>query len=156
MICLAFYKGKNRWLDRAICAVTQSEYSHVEMLSRQPDSPGKPFTEWAVSSSGLDGGVRRKHIRFNPEHWDFIAAPWARKDAFALVLLCKGKKYDFWALLCSQLFNLRREDANRWFCSEICGYGLGLKMPQTYSPGDLKRVVEEHNQTYLLGQASVK
>jgi hypothetical protein len=53
-----------------------------------------------------------------------------------------GKPYDY---LGSQLFGLRRHQADRWFCSELCAHALGLGQPHRYAPDDLKQEIEERN-----------
>ena len=52
----------------------------------------------------------------------------------------------------TQFINMRRHAAQRWFCSKLCAKALGLADPHTYAPGDLKRIVEEHNRTYVAAQ----
>ena len=67
-----------------------------------------------------------------------------------------GAGYDYGALVGSQLLNLRRENPERWFCSEICAHALGMTSPHRYAPGDLYRSVLERNQIFALGAAKGK
>lgn len=141
MAILAFYKGRRTFVDKVICAVTRSPYSHVEMLISDPN--GSPTL--SISASGRDGGVRERQINFNPNRWDMVDVPWSPGNALELMRAELNKPYDFLGLLGSQLFNLRRQQSNRWFCSEICAYALGFGTPHRYAPGDLKRAIEERN-----------
>lgn len=145
---LAFYRGRRTFSDRVICTVTRSEFSHVEFL---PDAPcGR-----AISSSGRDGGVRWKEIDFRPDRWEIIEVPWARPDAADRIAAHLGKSYDYPGLIGSQLLNLRLQSDRRWFCSEICAYGLGMAKPHRYSPGDLHIAVVERNAIYRKGGGHV-
>ena len=141
MAKLAFYKGQRTFVDKVICAVTRSPYSHVEMLIGDPK--GSPTL--SISSSGRDGGVRERWIEFDPNRWDIVDVPWSPQNALELMRAELSKPYDFVGLLGSQVFNLRRQQSGRWFCSEICAYALGLGAPHRYAPGDLKRQIEERN-----------
>lgn len=144
MIELAFYKGAGRISDRVIKKATRSIFSHVEMLD-----PARPGFCW--SSSGRDGGVRGKSIDTKKERWEVIALPWAKGNEVDRIKAESGKPYDYLGLVGSQIFNLRRHDRDRWFCSEICAWALGLEMSQEYSPGTLYRTVNNMNRAYALG-----
>lgn len=152
MLTLAFYKGSGRFDDRVIRWVTRSAFSHVEMLERPPALrvDGARFGQ-SWSSSGRDGGVRGKDIVFGAGRWAFLAVPWAPAGALDTLRAELGKPYDFLGLVGSQLVNLRRHRAGRWFCSEICAHALGLDAPQELSPGGLYRRANEMNRAYHLG-----
>lgn len=139
---LAFYRGRRTISDRVICAVTRSEFSHVECLA----DDGR-----AISSSGRDGGVRWKSISFHPNRWEIVEVPWAPPDAVDRIATHLGSRYDFWGLLGSQLLNFRRQSNQRWFCSEICAHALGMAAPHRYSPGDLFIAVTERNDVFQMG-----
>lgn len=148
---LASYKGNGNFTDRLIRFGTRSSYSHCELVyCDEVPNPGE--THSCISASGRDGGVRVKDVTFKPGNWDFTAVPWAPADAWDRIAEHVGKRYDYVGILFSQVFNFKRNDAKKWFCSEICAMGLGFDVPQHYSPGDLKRVAEEHNRTYAFGQ----
>lgn len=154
MIYLAFYRGEGRLMsDTLVQWITRSEFSHCELLvSAEPPSFGIPYE--CVTAVGKDGGVRTKLITFPEEGWEFVPVPWAPASTWETALGFMGQGYDYWGLLMTQFINLRRHGASRWFCSKLCAHALGLREPHTYAPGDLKRVVEEHNRVYTLAHLS--
>lgn len=145
---LAFYKGEGGFSDRVICLVTQSAFSHVEFL------PDVSFGR-SISASGRDGGVRWKNIDFQSGRWSILGVPWAPPNAENRIEAHLGESYDYAGLIGSQLFNLRLQSDRRWFCSEICAYGLGMQSPHRYSPGDLYIAVMERNAIYQKGAGYV-
>jgi hypothetical protein len=125
-------------LDAAIRFWTRSDYSHVEMLDiSQSQWKRDVFEAVAASSSWRDGGVRSKTIEFKVAHWDFVGLPWAPVNAMKVVQAEIGAGYDYWGLIMSQILDFRQQQANRWFCSEICAHALGFAAPHKYSPGSL-------------------
>ena len=80
---IAFYKGvktenpKAKLFDRLVCFVTGSKYSHVELLVGYNPITGYAY---AYSSSGRDGGVRRKTIDVHTPSWDVFMTPCTRTD----------------------------------------------------------------------------
>ena len=154
MIYLAFYRGEGRFFsDTVVQYITRSQFSHCEMFaSDEPPLAGE--SHQCVTAVGKDGGVRTKQITFEPARWEFVEVPWAPADTMARALGLMGKGYDFWGLLMTQFLNFRRHTPDRWFCSKLCAYAMGLSEAHTYAPGDLKRVVEEHNRIFHLAQLS--
>jgi len=153
MIRLAFYHGSGNAADALIRWVTKSKYSHVEIIDRSADTPdGGKFIDTAWSASYRDGGVRRAVITFTPDKWLVVPALWAPDGVIETISAQAGKPYDYIGLIGSQLLNLRRQRQNRWFCSELCAYALGLSVPQEMSPGGLYRRVLEMNRAYITGR----
>ncbi len=152
MIYLAFYRGEGRFLsDTLVQRVTRSEFSHCELfLSDLPPLPGE--THRCISAAGKYGGVYMRDITFREGAYEFVPVPWAPADTFERAQRLIGQGYDYWGLLMTQFINLRRHTADRWFCSKLCARAMGLADAHTYAPGDLKRVIEEHNRTYLAAQ----
>ena len=91
-------------------------------------------------------------MTFREGAYDFVPVPWAPTDTLERAERYMGAGYDYWGLLMTQFINMRRHTADRWFCSKLCAKALGLADPHTYAPGDLKRIVEEHNRTYVAAQ----
>jgi len=147
MVVLAFYKAKKTKLDKAICFFTRSKYSHVEMIV----GPLNGTSGMSISSSGRNGGVKERKINFNPERWDIVEVPWGPDDAVNVLRGELDKPYDFFGILFSQFFNARLHSKSRWFCSEICAYGLNMSEPHRYSPGDLYLAIQERNLIYNRG-----
>jgi len=140
----AFYSGggKNEGFgavvtSAAIAAWTRCKYTHVELVF--PDG-------FSYSSSGWDGGVRRKIITYShPERWKFVTVdvgetPYSRKcrDRFDRIL---GKPYDHMAIWLTEVLPLKRENPNAWYCSESVKYALGLPRPWAVSPARLLREI---------------
>ncbi len=152
----AFYCGEGRWDDRLIRAATRSQFSHVELIR-----PGQhmelaltlnPPSATCLSASGRDGGVREKNIVFNPDKWVIKevlnwASPHAYQDAYSHI----GAPYDWAGIVFNFVLPIRRQNKRAWFCSELCGWALGLGWTGTLSPGDLALRVEEMNRAYLDG-----
>lgn len=156
MIYLAFYRGHGRPLsDTLVKWVTRSEFSHCELLvSSRPPKTGE--THRCVTAQGKNGGVCVRDLYFREGAYEFVQVPWAPHDTFERALRHIGRGYDYWGLLMSQFINLRRHVEDRWFCSKLCARALGLSEAHTYSPGDLKRIVEEHNRVYRMAHMAAR
>lgn len=127
---LLFYKGKSgTWLDKLICYVTKSEYSHVEFVSRDD---GTVYECW--SSSNRDGGIRKTYITVNPEHWTLLELPTADAVNTNWFLERTGQKYDYVGLLCPILKTSLFSSKSKWFCSEAIAEVLGHKDSWRYTP----------------------
>lgn len=152
MIYLAFYRGEGRFLsDTLVQWVTRSEFSHCELFTSDvPPCHGDTFR--CISAVGKRGGVCIRDITFRPGAYEFVAVPWAPQDTLDRAAQYIGKGYDYWGLLMTQFINMRRHTPDRWFCSKLCAKVMGFADAHTYSPGDLKRIVEEHNRTYTAAQ----
>ena len=154
MIALAFYKGRGNWLDWLIRLVTRSDYSHVELVvdyEKVIHGPleERPYLCW--SSSARDGGVRPKLITVFDGNWTVVPIQFFDTVTVGMISDECSRKYDFVGIFLSQFFSFRRQSPNRWFCSEICAYALGLPAPETFSPGTLKKAVDTLNDAYVLG-----
>ncbi|GIT92887.1 hypothetical protein JANAI62_33450 [Jannaschia pagri] len=146
---VAFYRGRGTVADRIVRYATRSPFSHCELIHTDV-TPRRGDTVRCVSASGRDKGVRIKEITLTPAKWDIYAVPWAPDDAWDRAVAHVGKPYELWSMVLSQLFNFRRQDRGKWFCSELIAYALGLNMPHAKSPGDLLRDIDDHTDTYKL------
>jgi hypothetical protein len=146
---LAFYHGPGDWIDAAIRTMTRSPFSHVELVVKLCPNAGEPMQ--AIGASWRDRGVRQKRIKFDLERWTLLETPWAPQDAAEYAFRKIGASYDLSGILFSQVFALRRQDARRWFCSELCASALGLGAPETFSPGSLFSVVQDLNRVWAQG-----
>lgn len=134
---VAFYKGREAFLDKLVQWWTNSPYSHCEIV----------VDEISYSSSPRDGGVRPRGIIFNPEHWDFLTLTQA--DAQSIVAWFqahRGAKYD-WLGLLGFVLPHPINSPDRWFCSEACAAALGLALPWTLTPQDLYFLLSEKEPT---------
>lgn len=138
MIDVMFYKKKDGFLDKIICWWTRSEFSHVEFLL-QDNQNG---TAVVASSSPLDGGVRIRTIQYNESDWVFVRTHGDYEKIKTWFEENKGRKYDWaGALGFAGPFS---EDKEKWFCSEVIAYLLGLEEPWRFNPGSLYAVLITH------------
>lgn len=127
MVKIAFYKGKDQFLDRLIQWWTLGPYSHVEVVIGD---------DW-YASSPYDGGVRVKKIQGDDEHWDFITLEGVDEQEIKDYFISRlGIKYD---LLGAMGFVLRiiRNNKKRLFCSEIVAGALGIDEGWRFDPNTL-------------------
>lgn len=136
-VYIAFRRNAPGWTPRLIRWRTSSPYSHVEMVL---PFGGIPF---CYSAYEEDGGVRRKVIDvFNSPDWDVYFLPGVNAEAVeALFARTKGAPYDWKGVLLGQLFGIKREHPEAYFCSEWCAEAIGLDEPWRHSPGSLFQVV---------------
>lgn len=142
---IAFYKGTRPGLagvfNRAVRWWTRGPYSHCELiLWRLAD--GRAV---CGSSSNLDGGVRRKIIDLDPDHWDIVDARWANQSkALTWFYLHEGQQYDKAGLFG---FVWRRGDGDKrkWWCSEALAAATGLADAWRFCPNTLAAVAKSIN-----------
>ena len=144
---VAFYRGTGDWADRIVRFATRSAYSHCELI-RCETRPKLGMTVECLSASRRDGGVRLKRIELVPAKWCILEVSWAPEGTWDRAAEKLGAPYEFWSLVTTHLFNFRRGDRHKWFCSELIAYALRLDMPHAYSPGDLLRAIGDHTDTY--------
>lgn len=136
-----FYKGRKRdnpesgMLDRVICLVTRSKYSHVELVYYRSQTSNLIYT-WGASPR--DFGVRKAVITMNPQHWDVYELNTEKTIEEMHVWFGKedGSKYDWFGALGSR-YRFFKQSKTRWFCSEIVGSFLDREKPHLLSPGKL-------------------
>lgn len=133
----AFYKGTRPGLagiySRGVRLWTRSPYSHAEII----------FSDgMAASSSFIDGGVRFKHIKFEPAHWDFIEID-ADEDAVRQwFAVHEGRAYDLLGNL-GFVIGFIRDGSDKWSCAESIADALGYPEPWRYSPAILYSVIKK-------------
>lgn len=133
---LALRKNDTRLTARAIQWWTGSIYSHCELV----------VDGWCYSSSAMDGGVRCKQIRLDPEKWDVVDLAWvSAAQVLKYFRQTDDERYGWLGLIVSQLFNLNRETKGAQFCSQWCAGALGLPSPASYSPHTLAELCEYMN-----------
>lgn len=76
---VAFYKGRTRFFNRLVSWWLNGPYSHAELIL---DTDAGGYAACA-SSSFLDGGVRLKYMRLDPEHWDIVGVQGDKATAWA-------------------------------------------------------------------------
>ena len=140
-VYLAYYLGRKSdnksttWVDRLICAATNSRFSHVE-LSLDLD----PFTGRATcwSSSPRDGGVRKTDINLRSGHWEVYAIETSisANQIERWFVAARGTKYS-WLGAIGAHWHWVRGSGKRMFCSEAVGrpllvFGAERMTPQEF------------------------
>lgn len=96
-------------------------------------------------------GVRMKHnVALNPAHWRVYwceqhGALFDPATAHGLLNRQDGKRYDLWGAVASAVLRIRQE-ANRWFCSEIVLACAGFKDTWQFTPARAEAVIASHGQ----------
>lgn len=129
---LGIYSRLVRWIDRGI-------YSHCELV----------FEEGlAASASYMDGGVRFKHIEFDPQHWDFVEIPDKYyKNALAWFQTEEGKPYDLKGNFRFLLWFVP-QDPHAWFCNESVSEALGIEQGWRLGPNGFYSVLKALEQEW--------
>ena len=141
MATLLFYKGTKAenpeatLLDRFICYVTKSKYSHVELSLGTPSH----YLRNCISASTRDGGVRVRLINVSSDHWDI--AELDETVDYEWVVSQVGKKYDWVGLLSTVLRTPILASNDKWFCSELIATALNIKKPYLQTPESIFRMV---------------
>lgn len=140
---VAFYVGPGAAFDRLVRLATRSPYSHVELLFGD--------NHW-ISSSPRDGGVRVKCFRPKPGHWEFVG-PFKTTGLVRrrLDTIPEGARYDWLGALGAWSDWAWLDSKSRWFCSELCGWLLGLprRTAATMTPAELHEWLRRHGQEEL-------
>jgi hypothetical protein len=136
---IAFYKGRVRLFNRLVAWWTRGPYSHCELIA----SYTADGTAVCWSASIADGGVRRKEIKLDPDHWDLLDVPagnGALGGALAWFGNNAGSAYDVAGLL-GFVWRASADNKLRWFCSEAVAAALGFGQAWRFSPNDLYAVL---------------
>lgn len=116
---IALYKGRKRLFNRLVSWWMRGPYSHCEAILSERDGISE-----CASSSFLDGGVRIKRIRLNPDNWDIVETPWSADRSREWFESHLGAKYDLFGLV---FFVLPwRQSRRRYFCSEAVLASAGI------------------------------
>lgn len=121
---IAFYKAKKgNLLDRIIDLVsTGYGYSHVEILF-DFSSANVMFSSYPGIGTGF-----RAMGNANKSEWVFKDLPEITKEQeleiYNKCIKINGKKYDYFGILFWFIVHLRKQDENKWWCSEVVGYIL--------------------------------
>lgn len=143
MIYLASFRGTRSGLsgftDWLICKLDKSIYSHTEVCIGNPlDAEVECY-----SSSGVDGGVRRKVMKLDPTRWHVQPVPWATAEQVREMFAdTEGQPYDYLGVARFLLPWMLRAHPRKWFCSEWALAAIGVKDAWRFSPGAGHSVVE--------------
>lgn len=125
---IAFYKGRKRLFNRFVSWFCRGAFSHAELILGE-----SPHGSVCASSSFMDGGVRIKVIKLNPDHWDVIPVNGDVAAAYAWIDQHMGDGYDLRGLL-GFLWRPAAHSKRRWYCNEAVGAMLGEVDPWRFDP----------------------
>lgn len=139
---VAFYKSKHRPLNRLIAWWLAGDYSHVELVLGQ-DQAGNSV---CASSSMMDGGVRVKHMKMNPDHWDIVQVDGDEAAAWDWLRAHDGEPYDYFGFL-GQVARFLGQQQARWLCHESVAAMLGYDQAHRLDPCALHAVLTHSSKT---------
>ena len=129
---VAFYKGRKRLFNRLTAWWLRGPYSHCELIL-SADANGLAI---CASSSMMDGGVRVKHMRLDPAHWDLVPVDRDPGQAWAWLQEHDGEGYDYLGLS-GFIARVLGHDPARWVCSEAVAAMLGMPESWRFDPCSL-------------------
>lgn len=149
MIYIAYYLGTKKentsatLMDRLICAMTKSRYSHVELVYEY-NHHTKFGTCW--SSSMRDGGVRRSTINFGSGHWEMYRLSEQPNKGRILTWMTQqdDRKYDYFGAL-GVKFPWFKQSKQRWYCTELIAAALHLPSSAGISPQSMYAFFKERH-----------
>ena len=133
---VAFYKGRKRLFNRLTSWWLRGPYSHVELVLGY-DEAGQAI---CASSSMMDGGVRVKHMRLDPEHWDLVDVSGSADAAWSWLRKHEGAGYDYLGLL-GFVARVIGHSKSRFVCSEAVAEMLGIPDGWRFDPCSLYAAV---------------
>ena len=136
MMQVASYKGRKRLFNRITAWWLRGPYSHVELVLGY-DEAGQAI---CASSSMMDGGVRVKHMRLDPAHWDLVEVNAPAQRAWTWLHQHEGVGYDYLGLL-GFVARAIGHNPKRFVCSEAVAEMLGISDPWRFDPCSLHAVV---------------
>lgn len=117
---ILFYRGGRGFYSKLIAFWCRSDITHVQVR----------LSDRETYSAETDDGVVKVHfINYDPKDWIVIRLIVSELDEANLWDFLEselGTKYDWKGIFLSQVFGLRREHPDRWFCSELVYAGLKL------------------------------
>ena len=133
---IAFYRGRKRLFNRLTSWWLRGSYNHVELVLGY-DSTGAAI---CASSSMMDGGVRVKHIRLDPTHWDLVDVDAPAQHAWDWLHQHEGAGYDYLGLL-GFIARAVGHNPSRFVCSEAVAEMLGISDGWRFDPCSLYAAV---------------
>lgn len=122
----AFRYGDKRLFARLVTLLRGGDSAHCEASIRQVADVHE-----CVSSSWLDGGVRKKYMPLPPEKWRIYEVPVPAEDVLAWHAANEGCPYD-WPGILGIVIKWIKHVRRWWFCSEVLADIPKLDEPHTY------------------------
>ena len=142
---VAFYRGRKRLFNRVTIWWLRGPYSHVELVLGY-DEAGQAI---CASSSMMDGGVRVKHMRLDPEHWDLVPVFGNPQQAWSWLKEHEKAKYDYLGLL-GFIARAVGHNPSRFVCSEAVAEMLGMQDGWRFDPCSLHAALLFANHTHSI------
>lgn len=129
MVKVAFYKGRKKLFNILTSWWLRGKYSHCELIVKEnPDGSCV-----CLSSSFMDGGVRKKNIYLNPELWDIVEVQGDLDYALEWFNAHEGQPYDVLGLS-GFVLRVLGQSKSRWFCSEAIAEMLKIENSWRFDP----------------------
>ena len=126
---VAFYKGRTRLFNRLVSWWLNGPYSHAELIL----STDKNGVSECASSSFMDGGVRVKHMKLDPERWDIVPVTGSKAHAMNWLIQHEDDRYDTFGLL-SLVWRRGEGSPDKCWCTESIADMLGYSEPWRFDP----------------------
>lgn len=126
---VAHYRGRTRLFNRLVSWWLRGPFSHTELVLFT-DAGGVSL---CASSSFMDGGVRKKWIELNPDHWVLEEVQGDRAYAMQWLEDHKGEGYDLLGLV-GFVWRRATGERRKWFCSEAVAAMLGYADSWRFDP----------------------
>lgn len=130
----AIYVGPGNWTNALIRRWQRNPASHCEIVTRRV---ADTFECW--SASGMDGGVRCKVMRLNPNHWELYRLPFRAALAREWFIAHQECGYDLLGLL-GFVWRPWRGERNKFWCSEACAAAVGMAEPWRFDVATWREV----------------
>lgn len=125
---VAYYKGRARFFNRAVSWWLSGPYSHTELVLDEVDGLSQ-----CGSSSFMDGGVRIKFMKLDPDHWDLVDVEGDVSRALQWFRDHRGEDYDVLGLL-GFIWRRGTGDRTKHVCSAAISAALGFPDPWRFDP----------------------
>lgn len=140
-IILAYYLGRKSdnkkadLFDQLICWVTNSRFSHVEIIPSY-DMHAPKNHSW--SASPKDNGIRKASIDFHTGNWELyeVETEVSRDHIESWFVTQDGAKYDWFGAVGARI-SFITGSSKRMFCSEAVGQCLNIPNSWTLTPQEL-------------------
>ena len=132
---IALYKGRRRLFNKVASWWLNGPYSHAELVMTEDEGDGC----FCISSSFLDGGVRGKLIKLDPENWDLVEVTGDEAQAWAWFYAHDGAGYDVLGAA-SFVIPPIGHSRTRFSCGESVAAMLGYSGAERFEPNILGHV----------------